>query len=144
MGVERRFVGTEGRRIANFAEGFNELSELEQLQRMRGLVNTRGSNFSRLKPLIDRKIDSLTQRQTAEGLSEEILNLDITYSGEFAGPVSQPARLQDLQRLRSRLLDAARNQDQGTNFRRIYGELAEAIREDIAVLADGVEARELA
>ena len=144
VGVERRFVGTEGRRIANFAEGFNELSELEQLQRMRGLVNTRGSNFSRLKPLIDRKIDSLTQRQTAEGLSEEILNLDITYSGEFAGPVSQPARLQDLQRLRSRLLDAARNQDQGTNFRRIYGELAEAIRDDIAVLADGVEARQLA
>ena len=126
------------------AEGFSELSELEQLQRMRGVANTKGSDFSQLKPLIDRRIDSLTQRQTAESLSEEILNLDITYSGEFAGPVSQPARLQDLQRLRSRLLDAARNQDQGTNFRRIYGELAEAIREDIAVLADGVEARELA
>jgi hypothetical protein len=126
------------------AEGFSELSELEQLQRMRGVANTKGSDFSQLKPLIDRRIDSLTQRQTAEGLSEEILNLDITSSEEFAGPVSQPARLQDLQRLRSRLLDAARNQDQGTNFRRIYGELAEAIREDIAVLADGVEARELA
>ena len=111
---------------------------------MRGVANTKGSDFSQLKPLIDRRIDSLTKRQTAEGLSEEILNLDITYSGEFAGPVSQPARLQDLQRLRSRLLDAARNQDQGTNFRRIYGELAEAIRDDISVLADGVEARELA
>ena len=126
------------------AEGFSELSELEQLQRMRGVANTKGSDFSQLKPLIDKRIDSLTQRQTAEGLSEEILNLDVAYSGEFAGPVSQPARLQDLQRLRSRLLDAARNQDQGTNFRRIYGELAESIRDDIAVLADGVEARELA
>ena len=126
------------------AEGFGELSELEQLQRMRGVANTKGSDFSQLKPLIDRRIDSLTQRQKADDFGQRILANDTYQAVNRADPISQPARLQDLQRLRSRLLDAARNQDQGTNFRRIYGELAEAIREDIAVLADGVEARELA
>jgi len=144
IGVERRFVGTEGRRIASFAEGFNELSELEQLQRMRGVADTKGSDFSQLKPLIDKRIDSLSKRQEADGLRQQILAYDSYQAVNKADPTSQPARLRDLQLLRSRLLDAARNQEQGTNFRRIYGELAEAIRDDIAVLADGVEARELA
>ena len=137
-------MGTEGRQIASFAEGFDSLSELQQLQRMRGIANTKGSDFSQLKPLIDRRIDSLTKKQTADSLGQQLLSYDTYQSVNTAGPVSQPARLRDLQLLRSRLLDAARNQEQGTNFRRIYGELAESIRDDISVLADGVEGRELA
>jgi len=130
------YVGENGEMVLDF----DELPELVQLQEM--LRQARSANEKPMMQLLEAEIDRVTDLGTVDRLKQQRDNVP---TPEL--PVMDTAVDTDLgflQKLRSRLLDLSRSEDLGTRWRNFYGQMAEATLEDIKVVVDQVEARQLA
>jgi len=130
------YVGENGELVL----GFNELPELVQLQEM--LRQARSANENTMVELLEAEIDRVTYLGKVDQLKQQRENVP---TPEL--PVMDTAVDTDLgflQKLRSRLLDLSRSEDLGTRWRNFYGQMAEATLEDIKVVVNQVEARQLA
>lgn len=119
---------------------FDELPELTQLQEM--LRQARATNERPMAQLLEAEIDRITDLNTVDRLKQQ---RDSVPTPEL--PVMDTAVDADLgflQKLRSRLLDLSRSEDLGTRWRNFYGQMAEATLDDIKVVVDQIEARQLA
>ena len=119
---------------------FNQLPELVQFQEM--LRQARSAKKKPMVELLEAEIDRITDLGTVDRLKQQ---RDSVPTPEL--PVMDTEVDTDLgflQKLRSRLLDLARSEDLGTRWRNFYGQMAEATLEDIKVVVDQVEARQLA
>ena len=119
---------------------FDALPELTQLQEM--LRQARSANEKPMVQLLEAEIDRITDLGKIDQLKQQRDNVPTPELPVM--DVAADADLGFLQKLRSRLLDLARSEDLGTRWRNFYGQMAEATLEDIKLVVDQVEARQLA
>tara|TARA_B100000085_G_scaffold48810_1_gene42112 strand:+ start:1897 stop:5976 length:4080 start_codon:yes stop_codon:yes gene_type:complete len=130
------YVGQDGALVVDF----DELPELVQLQEM--LRQARSANEKPMVQLLEAEIDRITDLGTVDRLKQQRDNVPTPELPVMDTEVDTD--LGFLQKLRSRLLDLSRSEDLGTRWRNFYGQMAEAVLDDIKVVVDQVEARQLA
>jgi len=130
------YVGQDGALVVDF----DELPELVQLQEM--LRQARSAKEKPMVQLLEAEIDRITDLGTVDRLKQQRDNVPTPELPVIDTEVDTD--LGYLQKLRSRLLDLSRSEDLGTRWRNFYGQMAEATLDDIKVVVDQVEARQLA
>ena len=130
------YVGQDGALVVDF----DKLPELVQLQEM--LRQARSAKEKPMVQLLEAEIDRITDLGTVDRLKQQRDNVPTPELPVIDTEVDTD--LGYLQKLRSRLLDLSRSEDLGTRWRNFYGQMAEATLDDIKVVVDQVEARQLA